>query len=84
MAACEHNAEFGCDYPCISCDPTPDDPRLHSIGFGFGPGGKDHWHNGQTLREAEHEIVSNAKRYGIEPQYMGPRSKRTSNEVFHT
>lgn len=84
MASCVHNADMGCDYPCIRCDTTPDDPRLRSIGFSFGPGGKRQWHDGKTVREAQAEIVANAKRYGIEPQYDGPSSARTSNDVFRT
>ena len=26
------------DWPCRACDDTPDDPKLHSIGFTFGVG----------------------------------------------
>lgn len=71
MHGCAHNLEYGCDYPCIQCDPTPDDPRLHSIGFGFGPGGKEHWHNGPSVREAQKEMFANAERYGITPEKTG-------------
>lgn len=71
MLGCVHNHDMGFDYPCVRCDPTPDDPRLRSISFGFGPGGREHWHNGQTIGEATAEIMANAKRYGIEPEYQG-------------
>lgn len=67
MAGCAHNSDQGFDYPCIDCDPTPDDPKLHSIGFTFGNGGKQHWHDGPTVREQREEIFNNAKRYGNEP-----------------
>lgn len=70
---CKHNADLGCDYPCIACDPTPDDERLRSIGWNFGPGGKRYWHDGQTVREAREEIFAEAKRFGIEPEPQGKR-----------
>lgn len=78
---CQHNADLGCDYPCIACDPTPDDPKLRSIGFGFA-GGQKHWHDGQTNREWEHEMVTNARANGIEPEYLGSRSARIPNSVL--
>lgn len=59
---------MGFDYPCIACDPTPDDPRLHSIGVTWPAGGKANWHDGPTIREAQAEMFANAKRYGIEPE----------------
>lgn len=68
---CKHNASMGFDYPCIECDPTPDDPRLHSIGITWGPGGKEHWHSGLSDRETIKEMAANAKRYGIEPERTG-------------
>lgn len=80
---CKHNHDLGFDYPCMRCDPTPDDPRLRSVGFSFGPAGREHWHSGQTNREWEAETIANAKRYDIEPEYVGPRSARIPNSVFH-
>jgi hypothetical protein len=64
---CEHNRDQGFDYPCRDCDTTPDDPKLHSISFGFGNAGRKHWHDGPTNRETIKEMFDNAKRYGNEP-----------------
>lgn len=79
MAGCKHNRSMGFDYPCISCDPTPDDPKLHSIGFTF-VGGRDVFHGDYgTIKEQTDEIMRNAKKYGHEPpDYVGPRSKMRS------
>lgn len=73
---CKHNRDLGFDYPCIECDPTPDDPKLHSLGFSF-VGGRDGFHGKYgTIREQTSEIMANAKKYGNEPpEYAGPRSK---------
>jgi hypothetical protein len=77
MAGCRHNIDMGFDYPCVECDPTPDDPILRSKGFSFGTAGRAQFHGDRgTLKEQTDEIMANAKRYGNEPpEYMGPRSK---------
>lgn len=75
MAGCKHNIDMGFDYPCIDCDPTPDDPILRSKGLGFGTAGRHEFHN-STIAERTREIFANAKKYGNEPpEYVGPRSK---------
>lgn len=76
---CVHNRDMGFEYPCPACDPTPDDPKLHSIGFAF-VGGQDMFHgNYGTIREQTDEMFKNAKKYGHEPpEYQGPRSKMRS------
>lgn len=73
---CVHNRDLGFNYPCIDCDPTPDDPKLHSLGWTYG-GGRDAFHGDfGTLREQEREIIANAKRRNdTPPEYVGPRSK---------
>jgi len=76
MAGCIHNSDLGFDYPCMDCDPTPDDPKLHSLGFTF-QGGRDAFHGAfGTIREQQKEIEGNAKRRNdTEAEYVGPRSK---------
>lgn len=63
---CSHNEWAGVDYPCPDCDPTPNDPVLRSKGFTFA-GGKEQWHNADSIAKQTKEMFENAKRYGNEP-----------------